>query len=280
VFGIRKQNANPLRHFIYVSDLKLDGLAEQIPARARREIAAELKLDLKLMSLTLTAPAPAGASPSAGRAARLALVEEHMRRSGQVGDLSAQSGFFQASAELDWLPLDDGETVVFCGYAEGLLLVLGGSISHLLGRPPAEARLGSQPYTIRTALHGGEIPRPGDLGRDLLAITNVAYVTPQSVRFSASIIIRGKLPGRSKVKEYILATPLYVETIGTRPELLSLVSGPRVTLRYKRRQFGEQGSPGLSNGVWKHNYLRQRLDNLQYLQRADHVIAVQQTGCG
>jgi hypothetical protein len=196
-----------------VSDLKLQGLAEQIPSSIRREIVAELKLDLKLASFTLTSSTPPGGSSRGGTLAKLALVEEHMRRSGQIGNLESKSGYFKAEAEMDWFPLDDKETVLFCGYVGSLLLALGGSISHLLGQPRTQTQLGSQPYTIRAAIHGVGLPRPGDLGRDLLAAAHVAYVTPQPVRVLAGVITRGKLPRGSVMTDYILATPIYVETI-------------------------------------------------------------------
>ena len=208
----RNNNANPLRSLVYVSDLKLQVLAEQIPVRVRRDIAAELKLDFKLVSLTLSSPAIGKSLPGEGRIAKLALVEEHMKRSGQIGGLDAKLGYFEALAEMDWAPLDE-KTVLFCGFIDGLLLALGGSVSHLLGEPPTEAQIGSQPYSIRAAIHGAGAPRAADLGRDLLSAASAIRVTPQPVRTLASVIARGALPKGSPTKEYLLGTPIYVEKI-------------------------------------------------------------------
>jgi hypothetical protein len=217
IFHSKSREVDPLRQLVYVSDLKLQGLAEQIPAPVAQKISAELKLDLKVVSLTLSG-AP-GEKPSRdGRAAKLTLVEERMRRSGQIGDLDAESGYFTAELDMDWLPLGDGETILFCGYSGSLLLVLGGSVSHLLGQPLAEKLVGSQPYTIRAAIHGSGAPRPEDLGRDLFSAARIVYVTPQPVRLLASVITRGPLPRGSSMKSYLLGTPVFVEAAGKNRE--------------------------------------------------------------
>ena len=211
MFRRGRKEASPLRQFVYVSDLKLRGLLEQIPTPVRRDIAAELKIDLKVVSLDLKT-STANRSPILSQQfARLALVEENLKRHRQIGDLSSKNGYFKAEAPMDWMPLADEETVLFCGYVDDLLLILGGSVSHLLGQPPAAMLVGSQPYTIRAAIHGTGTPRAADLSRDLLAVTRVIYVTPQPVKFLASVIARGTLPQNRLATHYLLATPLYVE---------------------------------------------------------------------
>lgn len=205
-----RNNSYALRSMVYISDLKLQGLAEQIPVKVRRDIAAELKLDFKLASLTLSSPAAGKDLSGEGRVAKLWLVEEHMRRSGQINALDATAGYFEAEAEMDWAPLDE-KTVLFCGFTGGLLLVLGGSTSHLIGEPSTEAHIGSQPYSIRAAIHGPGTPRSADLGRDLLAVATTIRITPQPIRTLASVIARGFLPKGAPVNEYLLGTPIYVE---------------------------------------------------------------------
>lgn len=213
MFRARNRQASPLRQLVYVSDLKLQGLVEQIPPPARRDIAAELKLDLKLVSLTLKSSATSEPSAQDSRFARLALVEEHMRRSGQLGGPGSKHGYVAIEADMDWVPLDDDQTILFCGYNGTVLLALGGSVSHLLGHPPSTTHLGSQPYTIRAAIHGTGTPRPADLGRDLLAAARAVCVTPQPVKFLASVIARGPIPRDPHTTEYLLATPLYVQVV-------------------------------------------------------------------
>lgn len=213
-FRARGRRARPLRYFVFVSDIKVQMLLDQISEPVRRSIAAELRLDFKLVSLTLTSPVVDGSLQQRTRMAKLAVVEDHLRRYQRVGDLTARRGYIGADAELDWKPLDDNETVLFCGYAQRLLVVLGGSVSHLVGRPPADMQIGSHPATIRAAVHDDE-PESGDLGRDLQAVARAVCITPQPVRFLARAISRGPLEGDSEHDEYLLATPLFVEAIDT-----------------------------------------------------------------
>lgn len=205
------KGAGPLRYFVYVSDLKLQMFLDQIGEPVKRSIAAELKLDLKLVSLTLTSASVDRALRQRSRIAKLSVVESYFRRHETLGDLTSRHGYLEARAEMDWKPLDDNETVLFCGYAGTLLVVLGGSISHLLGHPPSPAQIGSHPPTIREAvLYGG---RPADLGSDLQAAAREVLSTPQPVKFLARVISRGPLAGGSEQDEYLLATPLYVEAV-------------------------------------------------------------------
>jgi hypothetical protein len=210
---VKGERASSLRYFVYLSDQKLQMFLDQIPEPVRRGIAAELKLDLKLVSLTLTSPALDRALQERSRMAKLAVVEDYITRHHKVGDLTCTRGYFVADAEMDWKPCDDNETVLFCGYHEALLVVLGGSVSNLLGRPSSPVQIGSHPYTIQAAVRRGS--EPGDLGVDLEAAARAVYSTPQPVRFLARVISRGLLPYGSELAEYLLATPLFIEATDT-----------------------------------------------------------------
>jgi hypothetical protein len=212
--------ASPLREPVYVSDVKLQMFLDQIDEPDRRSIAAELKVDVKLVSLTLTSPAVDRSLRQRSRMAKLAVVEVHIKRHHHVGDLTSKRGYFAADTEMGWKPLDDNETVLFCGYAQKLLVVLGGSVSHLTGLPSSEKQIGSHPYAIRAALQGGGEASPGDLGRDLEAAAHAICGPPESavlqpVRFLARVIARGPLGSGLAHTGYLMATPLYVEHIDT-----------------------------------------------------------------
>lgn len=212
-FRIKNKQTPALRYFVYVSDLKLQMYLDQIAEPARREIVAELKFDLKLVSLALSSPATDRSLRQDSRAAKLAVVEEYFKRHESLGDLTSKQGYFTAEAEMDWEPLDDDETVLFCGYAEKVLVVLGGSISHVLGRPSSRTQIGSHPPTIRAAVLRGDEPSAGNLGSALEAAARATSSTPQMMRFLARVISRGPLSGDSAQDEYLLGTPLYVEAI-------------------------------------------------------------------
>jgi hypothetical protein len=208
-----------LRYLVYLSDLKLQMLFDQIGEPVRRSLAAELKLDVKLISMTLSSPSIDPALRRRSRLTKLALVEEHLERHHDIGDITAPNGYFKVQMAMDWKPFDD-DTVLFCGYATDTLVVLGGSTSHLVGVPPSESRIGSHPYAIRRALDvdpSRPLVRAGvnDLSRDLDAAAATVYQTPQRVAFLARVISRGLLDPPPRRRDYLLATPLYVEVIDT-----------------------------------------------------------------
>ncbi len=212
VFRSKSRQSSFLRYFWYVSDTKLDMLLCQIGEPTWRRVTAELDLDVKLVSLRLTRPAADRSLAERSWAEKAAVVEECIRRQQGIGDLTASRGYFVADVEMAWQPCDDNETVLFCGYAGALLLVLGGSIGNLLNHPSKTGQVGSHPYAIRAALRGSGTP--GDITGDVQAAALAIRDTPpQPVRSLAIVIQRGLLPAGSVCTEYLLATPLYVEAI-------------------------------------------------------------------
>ncbi|MEV4518402.1 SAVMC3_10250 family protein [Dactylosporangium sp. NPDC049525] len=202
---------------VYLSEVKLQMLFDQIGEPARRSLAAELKLDVKLLSLTLSSPSVDPALRQRSRLAKLALIEEHVKRHHAIGDATATHGYIKAQMDMDWSPVGD-ETVLFCGYTTDSLVTLGGSTSHLIGMPPSEGRIGSHPYVIRQALNtdfGVTTAHAGvdGLARSLALAAAEVYRMPQRVEFLARVISRGLLDVQSCRREYLLATPLYVEVI-------------------------------------------------------------------
>lgn len=211
MFRSKADLSSPLRFFVYVSEQKLQMFLDQIDEPVRRSIAAELKVDLKLVSLKLNSSAIDQSQWERGRLAKLAVVEDVIARHHNVEGLAAKRGYFAASVEMDWMPCDDNETVLFCGYHGSLLVVLGGSVSNLWGRPTSSGQLGSHPYTIKAAIRrGGQMADPG---ADLEAAAAAICCTPQPVRFLARAISRGPLPRGDA--EYLLGTPLFVEASDT-----------------------------------------------------------------
>ena len=209
-FRSKSRQSRPLRYFWYVSDAKLDMLLGSFGESTWRRITAELDLDVKLVGVKLTRPAADRSLAERSWAEKAAVVEECIRRQQGIGDLSATRGYFAAEIELAWEPCDDNETVLFCGHAGPLLLVLGGSVSHLLSHPSKTGHTGSHPYAIRAAMRGSS--SPGDIAGDVQAAAlAVSDTPPQPVRFLAVVLQRGVLPPRSERTEYLLATPLYVE---------------------------------------------------------------------
>ena len=209
-FRSKSRQSSFLRYFWYMSDSKLDMLLGQIGEPTWRRVTAELNLDVKLVGLKLTRPAAGRSLAERSWTEKAAVVEECIKRQQGIGDLTAVRGYFAAEVEMAWQPCDDNGTVLFCGYAGTLLLVLGGSVGNLLSHPSNTGQIGSHPYAIRAALRGSGTP--GDITGDVQAAALAVRDTPaQPVRFLAVVIKRGVLPAGSVCTEYLLATPLYVE---------------------------------------------------------------------
>jgi hypothetical protein len=140
-----RRKKQPLRHFLYISDTKLDMLFEQIEPTLRRRISAEAKIDLKLASLTLRQ----AEHPQATRMAKLRLVERYIDTHHHVGtSLAPGHDYFRGSLPMQWGWLDHGydpdsptagrDTVFFRGEDDLHLVILAGSRRHVLGEQPAE----------------------------------------------------------------------------------------------------------------------------------------------
>lgn len=142
---LRRRAKQPLRHFIYVSDTKLEMLFEQIDPTLRRRIGAEIKIDLKLASLTLSQ----AEQPQATRMAKLQLVERYIDTHHHVGtSLAPGHDYFRGSLPMQWGWLQHGhdpdsptggrDTVFFRGEDEAHIVILAGSRRHVLGERPTE----------------------------------------------------------------------------------------------------------------------------------------------
>jgi hypothetical protein len=213
VFRSRSRRPGPLRFFWYVSDTKLDMLLSQVGEPAWRRVTAELDVDVKLVGLTLGFPNPDRSLAERSRAAKVLVVEECIRQRHGIGDLSASRGYVAGETEMAWRPCTDGETVLFSGHADDVLITLGGSVGNLLGHPPDTGHTGSHPYAIRAALADGGTAH--DIATDVRAAAAAIDGTPaQPVRFLALVISRGPLPVGAAHPDYLLATPLYVEAAG------------------------------------------------------------------
>jgi cold shock CspA family protein len=196
-----------------VADAKLAGLLDQIDERTRRSILQKLQPTLGVgvahVNLTVQPQSADRSVRNRSRAVQVAVVEEHIRLQFPVGDLAVGEHWIAGRVDMDWAPLQDGETVLFCGYAGPLLVALSGSAGHLLGQPSSGVRSGSHPFAIRRAILGGDAP--DRLGEALAATARDMRFAAQPVRFLAQVIKRGPLPEGGPQREFLLATPLYVE---------------------------------------------------------------------
>ena len=220
----RPADRNLLRSFVYVSDAKLTGFLEQIDDRGRRrnrlaKLMVSLGVNFGVLNMTVQSQPVDLSVESRAQATQVAAVEDRVRHQFHVGDLVSGRQWISGNVNMEWAPLRDGQTVLFCGYAGSLLVALGGSIGHLRGRDSSADRTGSHSFAIRSAVLNGD--EPEHLGRDLASAAREICITPQPVRFLAEVISRGLLPEGSAQREFVLATPLYVETVYTADEAVT-----------------------------------------------------------
>jgi cold shock CspA family protein/predicted Ser/Thr protein kinase len=212
--GRRTSRKGPLRSLVYVSDARLEELFDQIEERRRRSILQKLRLSFGIkvppIDVVVESKSADESARNRSRAARAAVVEECIRQESQVGDLVTGTDWITGRVDMEWAPGgDDGQTVLFCGYAGPLLVVLHGSPANLIGQRSAEARTGSYSYAVRAAIQN--VDAPESLGAGLAAAAReMAGFTPQPVRFLAQVVRRGPLSGDQQ-REYVLASPLYIE---------------------------------------------------------------------
>ncbi len=196
--------------FVYISDTKLAPLLNRANNRTHPNILERIQVTVNLsfgLIGVVLQPRPAGGSVSDRvLAMRVAKAEEHIRRQ-PVGDLNGED-WIAGRVDMRWGAVQDGQTVLFCGYAGPLLVALKGSLSHLIGQPTSGNRSGSLSVVKATALNEGD---PENLGEHLAAAARAMGFKPQSVRFLAQVERRGALSGEGPQREFVLATPLYVE---------------------------------------------------------------------
>ena len=166
----RRADRHLLRWFVYVSDAKLANLLDEINDRTRRSILEKLQVSLgfNLAPVNLTVQSqPANKSlRNRSRAVQVSMVEEYVRQQFKVGDLATGDHWIAGRVDMEWAPLQDGETVLFCGYAGPLLVALNGSVGHLIGQTSSGNRTGSHSYAIRAAVLNGDALE--SLGDDLV----------------------------------------------------------------------------------------------------------------
>ncbi|HXL87875.1 MAG TPA: serine/threonine-protein kinase [Streptosporangiaceae bacterium] len=200
---------NLSRYFVYVSDRKLAELLDRIDEPARRNIAAELDIDLRLLAVKLTSSKADRSLRARGEVAQIAAVEAQIRKHHDVGGLDTRHGWLETRLDMRWTPLEDGKTVLFCGSAGQLLVLLCGSVSHVKGWAASAEQLGSYALTVGAAIGDGGLPE--EFGRNLEKAARRIRGITQPTRFLARVLCRGVLGEGSAYTEFLLATPLYVE---------------------------------------------------------------------
>jgi serine/threonine protein kinase/cold shock CspA family protein len=204
----RRADSDHSRVFVYVSEGKLADQLKHVEDQTRPNILERLRPTVTLSGGVVSAsvtPQPADQSiRNLSYPVQVAAAEKQIRQRGDVGDLAVGDEWIAGRADLSKTLIENGETVLFSGYAGPLLIALRGSEGHRIGR-----RRGSYPIARRNVVLD-EDPM-GDLGPVLAAAVAAAGSEPRPLRFLAEVIRRGTLAGDGPQREFVYATPLYVE---------------------------------------------------------------------
>lgn len=212
---------NPIKTYIYVSDVKVDMLYEQLDEARRAELTQELKLDAKLISYGITV-SPA---PSVTRYARLAAVLRQLESQEAIGSHDSESLYFGGS-----LPMKHGrhqishqgphDVVLFTGMDQaGHLVALGGTAHHLIGsvgdRPWSNSGVATLMQALRRASQReiadeDRLGLPGGWDAEAFETWETEPGPPQRVEFIAVRLAVARAGQDLRHYDVILGSPIYV----------------------------------------------------------------------
>ena len=203
-----------MRYYVYVSDIKIDMLFEQLPKKWLDHAALELKIDAKILAGSLKK------DPSTEtRYHKLKLVIEALRASGEIGNYEAPKSYFSGSMAMGWGPpkfmhLADEKAelmVLFGGSPDGKQgVALIGSAAHLLGEvgTPVHAFY-ARPQFLQKLAHGIQDFSEKEFNDNIMGTYNLAR--------EVSLFPEGATHPVEFVEKYLLqrgdtliGTPLYV----------------------------------------------------------------------
>ncbi len=220
-----------MRYYVYISESKVNMLFAQIPLALRDRIAAELKIDVKLVSFSLS-ERPSDQS----KYSKVQLVCDYLERESLVGTLDEPASFLYATLPMRWgpvrnagIPHQDTGVVFFASATESRVVVLGGSVKHVIGASGPEASVGSH----TTGIFGAIAVEEGEVSADawrtgpddtLNALRGLATVPEsmtgpeQRLEFVAKVLLQGEIehergPQVTERRNVLLASPIYVALV-------------------------------------------------------------------
>ncbi|MEV0118601.1 SAVMC3_10250 family protein [Streptomyces sp. NPDC050844] len=205
-----------VRYYLYVSDIKLAMLYEQIPPKLLKRLAVEAKVDLKVLSLAVQS----ARAETTSTYERLDIVESYLEREFDVswmteprpwfrGDLGLRIAGYGSPAGPTFMTGREGDTVV----------ALIGSGHHLIGQRTApdtiEAAFSNLPSLFQLAresapTHGRHADEEEAM-RQVLLFSESLMVPPVYGEFLARRLVHGTVTGGDgRELQIVIGTPLYV----------------------------------------------------------------------
>lgn len=218
------------KHFLYISQEKVDALYAQLTMRERRKIAQQFEVDLKFVKGRVSVE-----RMPESIYLKLRVVVEHLYRENSIGSIDGPAQYLAGSFPMSWGVLsgasdDLSANVVFFGTRLATCSFgLGGSASNVFGEVPGgPRRSGSNAPALLDALRAADPNSPKDLlaarllqgregradGWDLDTVEKSIDALPgvtQEVEFVARRLIAGV--SQDGKRTVVLGSPLYVSLV-------------------------------------------------------------------
>jgi len=208
-------------YFIYISDQKVDMLANQIPTKRLRRLARQFEFSVKLPWVPFNATyKPGDPIPSdVHRINRVRLIEKALDPD-QVGGITVARPWIKSSLRMTWGFIDGGKKAVwFFGKASDTNVLMGGSAKHLLGG----SNVKQQPhhaYSLLPVLSEALMERAEQASEnvgenhgsydDVISAVRLLINTSTGPRERLDFLARRLLTTQDNDEKLIVATPLYV----------------------------------------------------------------------
>lgn len=215
-----------MKHYIYLSDSKVDMLFAQIPRRFLSTLSAEVKVNFGVFEANFKEK-----NAELDRYSKLAAVVGYLERENKLGDLVGAAPYFHGELEMRWGLYEKTGFVYFTGRQENTLVGLGGSLRHVLGSVQVDtlrrSSWGSATVGMKRSLKSElrlspliakvkrqetklDVEDSDSSDWELADLVGQAYRLVDGTRSKVDFVALRLSEGAFEARQVVLGTPLYV----------------------------------------------------------------------
>lgn len=211
-----------MKHFIYLSDSKIDMLFAQIPRPFLSTLVAKIGVNIGVLQAEL-----AETKTELNRYDKLKAVLAYLENEGKIGTLNEMQTFFRGSLEMKWGQYEQSGFLYFTGREDDTIVGLGGSLRHVLGNENVatlkRSSWGSSSYGVKRSLvdeleieplikrvQDSSVDDATEDFSDLDWLVGRAYQLVDGPKVRVNFVALRLDEGIFEDKATILGTPLYV----------------------------------------------------------------------